>query len=161
VTSVVSATAAVTAVGYLLAARRRRHVSTARLAKCGIGNGAVAVAPRRSWSPLPSPSAPATGIGIAGVTTVVACPLARAEQPCPPQPVSARSFVLDATTGTTVASVTSGVDGRFNVPIKLGRYRLVPLRLAGGPPHPQAQTVVTATAAGYTGVVLRFYTGIV
>jgi hypothetical protein len=59
------------------------------------------------------------------------------------------------------AAVSRASNWRWDRPIKPGRYRLVPLRLAGGPPHPQAQTVVTATAAGYTGVVLRFYTGIV
>ena len=113
--------------------------------------------PTRSPSNAVPPSPPASGSGIAGlIVTDGRCPVARAEPPCPDRPVAAHLNILDAATGTAVASVASDADGRFILPLKPGRYLLRPDRISGAPPHRPTPATVTVKPGQYTTVTIRF-----
>jgi len=84
---------------------------------------------------VPIQSATAAETGIEGnVLLGPTCPVQRVDSPCPDRPYVATIDVVDATSGATAATVTSGDDGRFRVLVPAGTYRLVP-RNTGTLPH--------------------------
>lgn len=114
----------------------------------------------RSSGGVTPPSPPATGTGIAGVTTIDGgCPVARAEPPCPDRPIAAHLSILN-TSGTVVTTVDSGKDGHFTVALPPGSYVVRPETLAGAPPHAPEGASVTVQPGRYTIVTLRFDSGI-
>jgi hypothetical protein len=95
----------------------------------------------------------ATGTGLSGVTVLDGCPMLRYPQ-CQPRPVPASFAVLAAPAGPRVATVTTGVDGRFRVPLRPGSYLLQPLR--GGAVQGGGPVAVTVPANGYLELTVRF-----
>ena len=114
----------------------------------------------RSTASVTPPSPPATGTGIAGVTTIDGgCPVARAEPPCPDRPIPAHLSILNAS-GTVITTVDSDKNGHFTVALPPGSYVVRPETLAGAPPHAPEGASVTVKPGQYTIVTLRFDSGI-
>jgi hypothetical protein len=68
---------------------------------------------------------PVHGSGVRGtITAGPTCPVERADQPCPPNPVSADVDARDGS-GHTVASTQSDADGRYAMSLAPGQYTLV------------------------------------
>jgi hypothetical protein len=85
------------------------------------------------------------------------CPVMTQSDPCPDQPYAAAIVIRDAH-GKEVTTVRSGPDGRFNVGLEPGDYRLVP---EVGDPLPQAAPFDVAVVQGTWAVVTVHYdTGI-
>jgi hypothetical protein len=114
----------------------------------------------RSGGSVTPPSPPATGTGIAGVTTIDGgCPVARAEPPCPDRPITAHLSILNAS-GKVVTTVDSDNNGHFTAALPPGSYVVRPETLAGASPHAPEGAAVTVKAGQYTVVTLRFDSGI-
>jgi hypothetical protein len=91
------------------------------------------------------------------VTIGPTCPVQRIDSPCPDRPYPADIIVLDDT-GRRVASVSSGVDGRFRVLLPPGSYTLSPQHKAT-PPSAREQ-LVTVVAGRLTTIQVVYDSGI-
>ncbi len=121
----------------------------------------VIVAFLSACSPAASTPVPIVNSGIEGLVLVgPACPGAVSAQNCPDKPLAATLVVQD-TTGTEVASVQSGADGRFAVSLPAGSYTLIAQAPAGQMlPRPPAPIPVTLTADQYLSVTVTYDSGI-
>jgi hypothetical protein len=98
-------------------------------------------------------SSPIEQSGIVGI--VVAgpqCPVEVIGHPCPPRPVSATVTVL-AESGQTVATFTSDTQGRFQVGLPPGAYKLVTRKVH----QPQLLHPVRVTVESGTQTQLRLF----
>lgn len=97
--------------------------------------------------------------GVRGrVLTGPNCPVERADARCPDLPTSLRILILQD--DVEVGSVRSDADGRFEMDLAPGTYRLVPdLPSGGGPPSARPVTV-TIEPARYARVTVYVDTGI-
>ena len=134
-----------------------------------IGTGSSSPASSHSATPTPpSPTAtgtasappitPPSGQGAYGyVTAGPTCPVERPDQPCPPQPVSAR---IDARTSSdvTVASTHSDSYGRYVLDLSPGSYALVIGFSSGWPLCPD--TPITVQPGSATRADISCDTGI-
>lgn len=124
--------------------RRRLLVSTALaviLGACGTGGarpsatapaGASPTAARATASvtlvPRPSPTGVptlTTGSGVVGIVLAgPTCPVERVDSPCPERPASMPLAIYAGQPdgGEPVATVTSGLDGRFRLALRAGTY---------------------------------------
>lgn len=104
---------------------------------------------------------PATNPGQAGIEGQVligpACPVARAEVPCPDTPYQATITVLDLN-HKPVTTFQSDAQGHFRVALAPGTYILQP-ESPGALPHAPEQTVVVINE-GYTAVTIIYDSGI-
>jgi hypothetical protein len=98
------------------------------------------------------------GSGIRGrVLYGPTCPVARVGQNCT-RPYQAWISVRLQRTGLLVARVRSSVEGYFSVRLRAGEYVLVPQT---GRPYPRSERqTVTVRAGRYTGVTVRYDSGI-
>ncbi len=96
--------------------------------------------------------------GVEGVVLLgPQCPVQSDTDPCPDAPYAASIVVLDRD-GDRVTRVEAGLDGRFRVGLKPGRYTLAPV---SGNPFPTASDqVVDVSARVWTSVTVQFDTGI-
>jgi hypothetical protein len=113
-----------------------------------------------SPAPVPTPPSPPPGSGVTGVTVAgPTCPVDRVGGPCGDRPVPAKLTVVDARSGATVATVTTGTDGVFRIALAPGTY-LIRVGTAGGAlRRPEPVTVVVPTGR-YVTTNVRFDTGI-
>lgn len=93
--------------------------------------------PTTTLAPLPVVGSGANGTITAGPT----CPVERAGQPCPPQPVQADIDARDGS-GRTVASTHSDSAGRYALSLAPGSYTLVVVTSNGWPRCPQTPVTV-------------------
>ncbi|MBA3945008.1 MAG: carboxypeptidase regulatory-like domain-containing protein [Herpetosiphonaceae bacterium] len=114
--------------------------------------------PSTTVSDQPS-SAPAQGgSGIEGRTVIgPVCPVARANQPCPPQPYPAKINVM-GTGSQPITQAQSDTQGQFRIDLPAGTYTLMPLS-PGIYPRAAPQTV-TVGASGYISVTIAYDSGI-
>ncbi len=98
----------------------------------------------------PPPTAPPPSLAGSGVYGDVSagptCPVERAGQPCPPDPVAATVAAVDAG-GRAVASTTSGADGRYALALPAGMFTLVTTTPTALPRCPSVRVTVTPGAA--------------
>jgi hypothetical protein len=99
-----------------------------------------------------------TGAGIRGMTVVDGCPV-KVNPPCPDKPVAARLSLVDAATGSVVATADSGTDGLFSIGVRPGQYVLRQVS-AAGVVRPAGPITVTVAPDRYTTVTVRFASGI-
>jgi len=114
--------------------------------------------PVQTAPPIGGPQAGASGI--TGVTVATPkCPVVTNESSCPGVPVTASFTVVNAATGTVVATVESGRDGRFRVAVAPGQYFL---RTGGsiGVQGAAGLRPVTVAAGRYTTVTVPFNAGV-
>ena len=105
---------------------------------------------------LPAASAP--NQGIRGVVTLgPTCAVQREGESCE-RPFAAVLYLRRLGSDGPARVVRSGVDGRFRVALRIGRYRLTP-RNAAPYPHAEPQTVVVR-ASRFTAVSVAYDTGI-
>lgn len=98
------------------------------------------------------PVAPPSGTGAFGyVTAGPTCPVERPDQPCPPQPVSAR-VVAHGPRGATVASTHSDSSGRYALDLPPGSYVLVVGAASGWPLCPDTPVTVKPGSAARADV---------
>jgi hypothetical protein len=119
--------------------------------------------PDRPESPAPmlTPPSPPAGSGVTGVTLVAGnCPVSRVDPACADKPVPARLTVVDSHSGATVATVTTGADGVFRIPLPPGTYELRPANVPGGTLRRPEPATVVVTAGRYAIANVRFDTGI-
>jgi len=119
--------------------------------------------PDRPESPAPAltPPSPPPGTGVTGVTLVgPTCPVSRPDPACADRPVPAKLTVVDAHSGATVATATTGTDGVFRIPLPPGTYELRPANLSGGALRRPEPVTVVVTAGRYSIANVRFDTGI-
>ncbi|MEP6659265.1 MAG: hypothetical protein ABJD24_05040 [Acidimicrobiales bacterium] len=93
-------------------------------------------------SPLVSPPANTGAYGY--VTAGPTCPVERAEQPCPPRPVTAQIEARDSA-GSLVATGPTDAAGRFSLSLRPGYYTLT---VSTGAIYPRCPTVDVAVADG-------------
>jgi hypothetical protein len=107
---------------------------------------------------IPDPAEP-TNSGIVGhVTLGPACPVVRAEDPCPDKPYQATLTILSADGKTKIFQFQTGSDGYFKVSVDPGQYIL----------HPESPNVMphandmpfTVKAEQYTQVNVVYDSGI-
>jgi hypothetical protein len=90
----------------------------------------------------------------------VGCPVLRSGQVCRQRPMQARIVVTAIGTGSEVATVVSGSDGRFRIPLSPGRYGLVGHNLTGAP-VPAAMSIQVRIRPGeWKQVALNFDSGV-
>ena len=107
---------------------------------------------------LTPPVAPPGQAGIQGQVLIgPACPVARADAPCPDKPYQATITVLDQD-HNPVTGFQSDAQGRFRVALAPGTYVLRP-ESPGAMPHAPEQIVVV-TGDGYTPVTITYDSGI-
>jgi Carboxypeptidase regulatory-like domain len=111
-----------------------------------------------------APSTPAGGGGSGGgqgvAGTVVLgpmCPVERLDSPCPDRPIAA-TVVVDEPSGSRAASVRTGRDGAFSIPLGPGRYRVTAFRPGGMQYAKPVQ--VTVRDGAWTRVVVQVDSGI-
>lgn len=76
--------------------------------------------------------------GIRGQVTVgPSCPVVQVDSPCPDKPFQATLVVTDPLGNKKIATVTTGEDGKYRLPLPAGDYRLEPQSPNPGAP-PQA-----------------------
>jgi hypothetical protein len=86
------------------------------------------------------------------------CPVVRQGEECPDKPYEAR---IDIHEGSgTIASVTSGTDGRFEVFLPPGNYTLIARPLSATPIPAPVELVVTVSSGRYTDIVVSMDSGI-
>jgi hypothetical protein len=96
-----------------------------------------------------------TGIALVGPT----CPVERVGTPCPDEPMAAVDIVVKRG-GETVATVTTGEDGRFRVELEPGGYLLEPVSPSQtGFPFGRPMNV-TVKANAFTDVQVLFDSGL-
>jgi len=116
---------------------------------------AVLAAACVSTGPVPSSG----GSGIVGLVTIgPMCPVVREDEPCPDQPYQATIVVQDES-GSEVARVESGEDGRFSVSVPPGSYALVPQSPESRLPY-AGEYQVEVPAGGYPYVHVEYDSGI-
>ncbi|GAB4100774.1 carboxypeptidase-like regulatory domain-containing protein [Sinomonas halotolerans] len=114
------------------------------LASCG--PPAPQPSPTATGSASPSPT-PRSGTGVYGsVTAGPTYPVERADQPCPPQPVSA-GVVARSLRGAPMASTHSDSSGRYALDLLPGRYVLVVVTRSGWPACPDTPVTVEPASA--------------
>jgi hypothetical protein len=109
---------------------------------------------------LCSPAPTSKGILMGEVVAGPTCPVATAEQPCPPRAVPNRLILVETPGGAIVTRVTTDQRGRFRVMLAPGTYRvLVP---QNGNPFPTQRTPqqVTVIAGKTMQVLIELDTGI-
>jgi len=124
--------------------------------------------PRTSTTILPGdyevtvaiePIAPATGSGIAGLVTVgPACPVVRADLPCPDRPYAGTLVVSDLQ-DVERGRVTADADGRYSLALSPGTYRITPLS-PPGMSLPRASLLDVVVPAGWAVVNISYDSGI-
>jgi hypothetical protein len=147
----------------------------AGLAACGAGTTGVIVQGSENVTAVASPTCPGAqadssqscspapaskGILIGEVVAGPTCPVDTAEQPCPPRAVPNRPVFIETLGGTVVMRVTTDQQGRFQITLAPGTYRvLVP---QDGKPFPTQDTPqqVTVIAGQTMQVVIELDTGI-
>lgn len=88
------------------------------------------------------------------------CPVVQAGSPCPDKPIEATVDVL-SDTGARITTFTTDAEGRFEVDLRPGEYRLDPL-----PPDPDSplpvgvQQTVTVESGRFVEVTVHYDTGI-
>ncbi len=104
-----------------------------------------------------------TGSGSTGIQGEVVigptCPVEIAGSPCPPAPLAAKITVKRD--GNVVATLKTGSDGRFRIPLEPGTYTIEAEALKPNPiqfMHPLPP--VTVRQDGFTGVTISFDSGI-
>lgn len=85
------------------------------LAGCGVSAAGVSTT---STSTIGGPTGTIAGDVVAGPT----CPVERAGDPCPPAVVKNREVDIQTQAGTTTATTTTDVNGRFSVAVPPGSY---------------------------------------
>src|SRR5215467_9391756 len=75
-------------------------------------------------SQMCSPAPASKGILIGEVVAGPTCPVATAEQPCPPRSVPNRAVLIETPGGTVVMRVTTDQQGRFRITLAPGTYRV-------------------------------------
>jgi len=83
-----------------------------------------ATATAAQGTPTIIPALASQGILAVEVLAGPTCPVARAEDPCPPKPVSDRQVLIESPAGTVIARATTDVQGRFQVALAPGAYTL-------------------------------------
>ena len=109
--------------------------------------------------PLDSPGPTPIHSGVRGIVLISpTCAVVRAAaSPCI-EPYVAQLVILDSE-GSVVSTVTSGSDGRFEIPLAPGDYTIQPV--PGGEPLPNAPAVsVSVVDDSYTDVEVDYDTGI-
>jgi hypothetical protein len=103
--------------------------------------------------------AASTDSGIRGRAVVgPMCPVEIAGTPCPDRPLQAKFEVVDAS-GKVVDTVSTGKDGRFQVPLPPGTYVL--RAAASNSPFPTLKEMtVRVRAHRFTSIVVAFDSGI-
>ena len=103
-------------------------------------------------------AAPRVDSGVRGLVLYgPTCPVERPGRSCV-RPYEASITVKREPTGTVVAHVDSGTNGRFSVRLRAGRYLLVP---RSGKPFPRARSrTVSVHSHRFTAVTIRFDSGI-
>ena len=105
-----------------------------------------------------SEPAPAVDSGIEGIVLAgPQCPVVTAESPCPDAPWVGVVRVTDGDGDITESSTDE--QGRFEVALAPGTYRVEPVVDGGGPPSASPQEV-DVTAGSFTQVTLLVDTGI-
>lgn len=105
----------------------------------------------------PSPDSGIQGVILLGPR----CPVVVESNPCPDEPFQATIDVYTADESGKMASISSGVDGRFRLALNAGDYYLDPL-----PPDPKSPLpvgsplTVTVTPGEWTDVTISYDTGI-
>ncbi len=118
--------------------------------------GAVAACDAAEEAP-PSPDSGIRGVVLLGPR----CPVVVESSPCPDEPLQATIDVYSADRSRKVASITSDVDGHFQLALNPGDYYLDPL-----PPDPDSTlpagspATVTVTPGEWTDVSISYDTGI-
>lgn len=119
-------------------------------AACAGGRTALtAGSPTPTPSPTPSatgsaPLLPLPGSGVRGrVTAGPTCPVERAGQPCPPDPVNAVVTASDGS-GAIVGTTHTLPDGRYALGLKPGRYTITADPGHAFPRCPPSQVTVPA-----------------
>ncbi len=98
------------------------------------------------------------GSGIEGQTVIgPVCPVARANQPCPPRPYPAKINVMGSG-NQQITQAQSDAQGQFRIDLPAGTYTLMPLS-PGIYPRAAPQTV-TVQASGYISVTIDYDSGI-
>lgn len=101
------------------------------------------------------------GAGIRGLVLIgPQCPVVQEGVPCPDAPFAAEIVVRRAGDGDIVTTVRSGADGRFEVALEPGRYRLEPVSPNGGAPPAAAAIEAEVAAGAYTPVTILYDSGI-
>jgi len=102
-----------------------------------------------------------TGTIVGDVVAGPTCPVAQAENPCPPQPVAYRMVSIETPAGATVATTTTDVDGHFSVSIAPGMY-VVQVKIVAGQIGILQSTpgAVTVTAGQSLYIKIELDTGI-
>ncbi|WP_077490431.1 carboxypeptidase-like regulatory domain-containing protein [Sinomonas mesophila] len=120
------------------------------LASCGLpGPPPGPIATGTTSAP---PLAPPSGTGAYGyVTAGPTCPVERSDQPCPPQPVSAR-VEAHVPRGGAVASTRSDSSGRYALDLPPGSYVLVVGAASGWPHCPDTPVTVERGSAARADV---------
>jgi Carboxypeptidase regulatory-like domain len=96
--------------------------------------------------------------GVAGTVVLgPMCPVERAESPCPDRPIAA-TVVVGEPSGRRVASVRSGSDGSFSIPLEPGRY-VITTSGTGGMRFAKPLDVTVRTGT-WTRVVVQVDSGI-
>jgi hypothetical protein len=88
------------------------------------------------------------------------CPVANAEQPCPPRPVPNRLILIETPARTTVMRVTTDQQGRFQITLAPGTYWVLVPRNGNPFPIQRAPQKVTVIAGHTLQVVVELDTGI-
>lgn len=108
-------------------------------------------------APRSGPSAPPGG-GVRGQVLIgPVCPVEIAGHPCPDRPFQA-TIVAVAADGTEAARTKSGSDGRFELRLRPGSYRLTVVGLHG--PEIGEPREVTVPDQGFAEVTLNVDSGI-
>src|SRR5205814_7232518 len=119
------------------------------------GSPSRAAAPSTTGTPPEQPTDRRGGTGLTGQTLIDGgCPVLRADSPCPNRPVATTLSLLDATTNTVRATITTDAQGHFTVTAPPGTYVLRADRVGAQPPRRPASMPVTVTAGRYTAVTL-------
>ena len=121
------------------------------IAACAPGSAGGGVQTPSAGMPPENTATPPTLQGIVEglVVAAPACPVERADQPCPPKPVPNREVLVETPGGAVVARVVTDQHGKFTVTLPPGTYILkVP---PGASPFPIQQKPQQVTvAAGQT-----------
>lgn len=103
----------------------------------------------------------ASSSGVAGNVVVdVGCPVLEGTSPCPEVPLQARVVALRANSTERVATVETGADGRFRIPLPPGGYELHGENLTDAPVPTAMPVPVTVVDGEFAQVTVRFDSGV-
>src|SRR5262245_6058708 len=162
---------------YLYRQRKDRLFSLLLVLWIGWALAACASAPRPGAGPHAPASAgasPATANAVQGMPTTIpalatqgilsgevlagpTCPVERAEDPCPPKPVSGRQVLVETPAGAVIAKATTDARGQFQVALAPGTYTLtIPggHRLFGGQQEKPVQAAVRVGQITHVQILL-------